>query len=308
MSVSIRISDDTYDGIMELKAKDVSINKTADMILQLALKGIEKYKISMEDSQNDSNEDEDFSERIKKMTECIFEELKECDAALRNQKKENILEDFEKSENENFKMHIQELENEILNLKKSEEHFSKIENELSEISKMIFENQKEVIEKIKTKQEDFSEEKINYATLISAKKEQIFLMTCKKTQYPYILPDDKKPWCYMMWHISDEHNTATLEYNFNPLAVADVAHQKIMIITQLEQQVWYEQEGDMRTLMYICERKLMRAFPGKLPLWFQKGMQFTYDEAYKQNLYNKQAEINEERRKRGLYEFDSFRY
>ena len=133
-------------------------------------------------------------------------------------------------------------------------------------------------------------------------------MTCKKEQYPFILPDNKKPWCYMKWHISDEHNTATLEYNFNPLAVADVAHQKIMIITPLEQQVWYEQEGDMRTLMYICERKLMRAFPGKLPLWFQKGMQFTYDEAYKQNLYNKQAEINEERRKRGLYEFDSFRY
>lgn len=133
-------------------------------------------------------------------------------------------------------------------------------------------------------------------------------MSCKKTQYPFILPDDKKPWRYMMWHISDEHNTATLEYNYNPLAVADVAHQKIMVVTQLEQQVWYEQEGDMRTLMYICERKLMRAFPGKLPLWFQKGMQFTYDEAYKQNLYNKQAEINEERRKRGLYEFDSFRY
>lgn len=112
----------------------------------------------------------------------------------------------------------------------------------------------------------------------------------------------------MKWHISDEHNTATLEYNYNPLAVADVAHQKIMIITPLEQQVWYEQEGDMQMLMYICERKLMRAFSGKLPLWFQKGIQFTYDEGYKQNLYNKQAEINEERRKRGLYEFESFRY
>ena len=308
MSVSIRISDDTYDEIMELKAKNASFNKTADIILQLALKGIEKYKIDMDDSQNDGNEDEDFSERLKRITECIFEELKECDDNLQNQKNENIPDDFEESENGNSKMRIQELKNEILNLKKSEEHFSKIENELSEISKIILENQKEVIEKIKSKHEDFSEKKIDYTTLVSAKKEQIYLMTCKKEQYPFILPDDKKPWCYMKWHISDEHNTATLEYNYNPLAVADVAHQKIMIITPLEQQVWYEQKGDMQTLMYICERKLMRAFSGKLPLWFQKGMQFTYDEAYKQNLYNKQAEINEERRKRGLYEFDSFRY
>ena len=308
MSMTVRISDEVGEEIRMIKPDDMSFSKAAETILRLAVNALYFDENENNDSVTLESDNESFKERLKKISESIFSKLEDEDTDDEIISKKNAQEDLEESENENSKLRIQELENEILNLKKSEEHFSKIENELSELSKMIFENQKEVIEKIKTKQEDFSEKKIDYTTLVSAKKEQIYLMTCKKEQYPFILPDDKKPWCYMKWHISDEHNTATLEYNFNPLAVADVAHQKIMIITPLEQQVWYEQEGDMRTLMYICERKLMRAFPGKLPLWFQKGMQFTYDEAYKQNLYNKQAEINEERRKRGLYEFDSFRY
>lgn len=308
MSMTVRISDEVGEEIRMIKPEDMSFSKAAETILRLAVKALYSSENESNDNIPSGSDNDSFAEKLKRISESILSKMDEDDTDYEKNFEKSEQENFEKSENESLKIRIKELENEILNLKKSEEHFSKIENELSEISKMIFENQKEVIEKIKTKQEDFSEEKINYATLISAKKEQIFLMSCKKTQYQFILPDDKKPWRYMMWHISDEHNTATLEYNYNPLAVADVAHQKIMVVTQLEQQVWYEQEGDMRTLMYICERKLMRAFPGKLPLWFQKGMQFTYDEAYKQNLYNKQAEINEERRKRGLYEFDSFRY
>lgn len=308
MSMTVRISDEVGEEIRMIKPDDMSFSKAAETILRLAVKALYSDENENNDSVTSESDNESFKERLKKISESLFSKLEDDDTDDEIISEKNAQEDLEESGNKNSKMRIQELENAILNLKKSEEHFSKIENELSELSKMIFENQKEVIEKIKTKQEDFSEKKIDYTTLVSAKKEQIYLMTCKKEQYPFILPDNKKPWCYMKWHISDEHNTATLEYNYNPLAVADVAHQKIMIITPLEQQVWYKQEGDMQTLMYICERKLMRAFSGKLPLWFQKGIQFTYDEGYKQNLYNKQAEINEERRKRGLYEFESFRY
>lgn len=308
MSMTVRISDEVGEEIRMIKPEDMSFSKAAETILRLAVKALYSSENESNDSTSSGSDNDSFSEKLKKISESLFSKLEDDDTDDEIISEKNAQEDLEESENKNSKMRIQELKNEILNLKKSEEHFSKIENELSEISKIILENQKEVIEKIKSKHEDFSEKKIDYTTLVSAKKEQIYLMTCKKEQYPFILPDDKKPWCYMKWHISDEHNTATLEYNYNPLAVADVAHQKIMIITPLEQQVWYEQEGDMQTLMYICERKLMRAFSGKLPLWFQKGIQFTYDEGYKQNLYNKQAEINEERRKRGLYEFESFRY
>lgn len=47
MSVSIRISDDMYYEIMKLKADKVSINKTVDMLLGLALKGIEKCEMNI---------------------------------------------------------------------------------------------------------------------------------------------------------------------------------------------------------------------------------------------------------------------
>lgn len=308
MSVSIRISDDTYDEIMELKSKNVSINKTADMILQLAIRGISKYKISLDDYHNGNSGVEEFSERIKRMAECIFEELKECDNKLQNQNEENEKKDFDESENENSKMRITELENQILDLKKSEEYFLKIENEIEKISDLIMENRKVIIEKIKSDDEVLTDTDVDYTTLISVKSEQTYLMVSEKEQYPFILPDDKKPWCYMKWHVNEKFNTATLEYNYNPLATADVLHQKIMLITPLEQQIWYPHEGDMQTLMYICERRLLKTFNDKLPLWFQKGIQFVHDPDYTENLYAEQRKINEERKKRGLYEFESFRF
>lgn len=68
----------------------------------------------------------------------------------------------------------------------------------------------------------------------------------------------------------------------------------------------------MQVLMYACERRLMKIFnnENEYPLWFTKGIQFTYkyDYNYNQKLYDKQDEINEERRKRGLYEFECFRF
>ena len=108
MSVSIRISDDTYDEIMELKAKKVSINKTVDMILKLALNGIEKYRINFENSDDDENDDDDFPERIKKISECIFEELKECDETLEESESKNNYSKDDELENEKFKNELQE--------------------------------------------------------------------------------------------------------------------------------------------------------------------------------------------------------
>ena len=77
MSVSIRISDDMYYEIMKLKADKVSINKTVDMLLGLALKGIEKCEMNISSSDEAGNDNTDFPERVKKISEYIFEELKE---------------------------------------------------------------------------------------------------------------------------------------------------------------------------------------------------------------------------------------
>ena len=63
MSVSIRISDDMYYEIMKLKADKVSINKTVDMLLGLALKGIEKCEMNIGSSDEAGNDNTDFPEK-----------------------------------------------------------------------------------------------------------------------------------------------------------------------------------------------------------------------------------------------------
>ena len=113
MSVSIRISDDMYYEIMKLKADKVSINKTVDMLLGLALKGIEKCEMNISSSDEAGNDNTDFPERVKKISEYIFEELKESYDVSIESENENENSQNEESENENSKMHIQDLEKQI---------------------------------------------------------------------------------------------------------------------------------------------------------------------------------------------------
>ena len=204
------------------------------------------------------------------------------------------------------------MKNQILNSEKSEKHFEKIENELSEISKQIIANRKCINEKLISRDEDIFSPSTNLKTLVTVEKEDIHLAVYDRKEFPILLPENKSPWMYMQWIVSDRFNSATLVHNFNPLATADPEHNKIMIVTPLGLQVWYEMQGDMQVLMYACERRLMKTFnkENEYPLWFTKGIQFTYkyDYHYNQKLYDKQDEINEERRKRGLYEFECFRF
>ena len=297
MSVSIRISDDMYYEIMKLKADKVSINKTVDMLLGLALKGIEKCEMNISSSDEAGNDNTDFPERVKKISEYIFEELKESyDVSI-------------ESENKNSKMYTRDLEKQISDFQKSEEHFLKIENELSEISKLIFENRKLLDEKIQSTEDDLSSPSIDWTTLVTPPAEMYYNITADRTEYPYILPDDSKPWIYMKWKIKEEYKTATLEFSSNIIAVADFLHQKIMIANKLDMQVWYSQTADsLENLMLICERRVLKTFRGELPLWFKTGIQFTHNTDYNSQLYAKQEEINEERKRRGLYEFECFRF
>lgn len=177
MSVSIRISDDMYYEIMKLKADKVSINKTVDMLLGLALKGIEKCEMNISSSDEAGNDNTDFPERVKKISEYIFEELKESYDVSIESENENENSQNEESENENSKMHIQDLEKQISDFQKSEEHFLKIENELSEISKLIFENRKLLDEKIQSTEDDLSSHSIDWTTLVTPPAEMYYNIT-----------------------------------------------------------------------------------------------------------------------------------
>lgn len=307
MSVSIRISDDIYNEVMKFKADKVSINKTMDMLLELAVKGIEKFETKLDVSDELNNDSEDFSERIKRISECICEELQEAEQI--SEEKNNSNSDIEKLEKENSEKHIKKLENEIQDLKNSEEHFQKIENELSEISKMILENQKEVLENLKFSDDDFPGADVDYTTLVTAQKEEYYVISADRIEYPLILRDDITPWRWMKWRIKDDCKTATLEFTSNIIAVADFLHQKIMIVNPMEMQVWYPQQSDsLERLMLICERRVLKTFRGELPLWLLNGIQRTHDVNYNERLYAEQKRINAERKKRGLYEFECFRF
>ena len=309
MSMTVRISDEVGEEIRMIKPDDMSFSKAAETILRLAVKALYREENENNDSCSSDDSNESFPEKLKKISEFILSKTYDEDEIYKIESDENRQSDFEESKNENSKLHIQDLEKQISDFQKSEEHFLKIENELSEISKLIFENRKFINEKIQSTEDDLSSPSIDWTTLVTPPAEMYYNITADRTEYPYILPDDSKPWIYMKWKIKEEYKTATLEFSSNIIAVADFLHQKIMIANKLDMQVWYSQTADsLENLMLICERRVLKTFRGELPLWFKTGIQFTHNTDYNSQLYAKQEEINEERKRRGLYEFECFRF
>ncbi len=309
MSMTVRISDEVGEEIRMIKPDDMSFSKAAETILRLAVKALYREENENNDSCSSDDSNESFPEKLKKISEFILSKTYDEDEIYKIESDENRQSDFEESENENSKIHMQDFEKQISDFQKSEEHFLKIENELSEISKLIFENRKFLDEKIQSTEDDLSSPSIDWTTLVTPPAEMYYNITADRTEYPYILPDDVKPWNYMKWKIKEEYKTATLEFSSNIIAVADFLHQKIMIANILNMQVWYPQTADsLENLMLICERRVLKTFRDELPLWFKTGIQFTHNTDYNSQLYAKQEEINEERKRRGLYEFECFRF
>ena len=309
MSMTVRISDEVGEEIRMIKPDDMSFSKAAETILRLAVKALYREENENNDSCSSDDSNESFPEKLKKISEFILSKTYDEDEIYKIESDENRQSDFEESENENSKIHMQDFEKQISDFQKSEEHFLKIENELSEISKLIFENRKFLDEKIQSTEDDLSSPSIDWTTLVTPPAEMYYNITADRTEYPYILPDDVKPWNYMKWKIKEEYKTATLEFSSNIIAVADFLHQKIMIANILNMQVWYPQTADsLENLMLICERRVLKTFRDELPLWFKTGIQFTHNTDYNSQLYAKQEEINEEGKRRGLYEFECFRF
>ena len=323
MSLTVRISDEIGEEIKMIKPDDMSFSKAAETILRLAVKALYADGNDSGDNASSDNSNESFQERLKRISEFILSKMDEED--YQNDIAKDEQKDFGNLKDGNSKIHIQKLENEIQDFKNSEEHFLKIENGLSEISKMILENQKVVLENLKSRDDDFPGADVDYTTLVTAQKEEYYVISAdtKKyplilsknipprtsIEYPLILRDDITPWRWMKWRIKDDCKTATLEFTSNIMAVADFLHQKIMIVNPLEMQVWYPQKSDsLERLMLICERRVLKTFRGELPLWLQNGIQRTHDVNYNERLYAEQKRINAERKKRGLYEFECFRF
>ncbi len=307
MSLTVRISDEIGEEIKMIKPDDMSFSKAAETILRLAVKALYADGNDSGDNASSDNSNESFQERLKRISEFILSKMDEED--YQNDIAKDEQKDFENLKDENSKIHIQKLENEIQDFKNSEEHFLKIENELSEISKMILENQKEVLENLKFSDDDFPGADVDYTTLVTAQKEEYYVISADRIEYPLILRDDITPWRWMKWRIKDDCKTATLEFTSNIIAVADFLHQKIMIVNPMEMQVWYPQQSDsLERLMLICERRVLKTFRDELPLWLQNGIQRTHDVNYNEQLYAEQKRINAERKKRDLYEFECFRF
>ena len=173
----------------------------------------------------------------------------------------------------------------------------------------IAKDEQKVLENLKFSDDDFPGADVDYTTLVTAQKEEYYVISADRIEYPLILRDDITPWRWMKWRIKDDCKTATLEFTSNIIAVADFLHQKIMIVNPMEMQVWYPQQSDsLERLMLICERRVLKTFRDKLPLWLQNGIQRTHDVNYNEQLYAEQKRINAERKKRGLYEFECFRF
>ena len=290
MSLTVRISDEIGEEIKMIKPDDMSFSKAAETILRLAVKALYADGNDSVDNASSDNSNESFQERLKRISEFILSKMDEED--YQNDIAKDEQKDFENLKDEN-----------------SEEHFLKIENELSEISKMILENQKVVLENLKSRDDDFPGADVDYTTLVTAQKEEYYVISADRIEYPLILRDDITPWRWMKWRIKDDCKTATLEFTSNIMAVADFKHQKIMIVNPMEMQVWYPQRADsLERLMLICERRVLKTFRGELPLWLQNGIQRTHDVNYNERLYAEQKRINAERKKRGLYEFECFRF
>ena len=154
MSMTVRISDEVGEEIRMIKPDDMSFSKAAETILRLAVKALYREENENNDSCSSDDSNESFPEKLKKISEFILSKTYDEDEIYKIESDENRQSDFEESENENSKIHMQDFEKQISDFQKSEEHFLKIENELSEISKLIFENHKFLDEKIQSTEDD----------------------------------------------------------------------------------------------------------------------------------------------------------
>lgn len=281
MSVSVRISDELGEEIKIIKPSDLSLNKTVETILKLALRSLKNETGDNEES------DENFPEKIKRISESMTADFK------------NQNQDFENETEEND---ISSLENIKYDFEKFEERFLKIENMLEKISDAVL--------KSESSNQDFKNKDCPqnaYANDVEA-AEHIYNLNNMTKIVPASLPTDSSVWRAIRWKIDYENGIGLLiNWGVNKLAMFDTRENKIMITSAEMLEVWYEFDGGLIDMMSECEKRVVQNFYHREPDWFLKGLQFL-SSTERQALYEKQDIINNERLKKGLKKYASWRY
>ena len=178
MSVSVRISDELGEEIKIIKPSDLSLNKTVETILKLALRSLKNETGDNEES------DENFPEKIKRISESMTADFK------------NQNQDFENETEEND---ISSLENIKYDFEKFEERFLKIENMLEKISDAVLKSERS--------NQDFNNDNRSrniYTNDVEA-SERMYNLSKMTYAAPSSLPTDSRAWRAVRWHIDYEN-------------------------------------------------------------------------------------------------------
>ena len=280
MSVSVRISDELGEEIKIIKPSDLSLNKTVETILKLALRSLKNETGDNEES------DENFPEKIKRISESMTADFK------------NQNQDFENETAENEGCIFL---NANLDYEKFEERFLKIENMLEKISDAVL--------KSESSNQDFNNTDCRsdiYTNKVEA-SERMYNLSKMTYVAPSSLPTDSRAWRAVRWHIDYENEIGYLfKWGVSKLAMFDTQEKKIMVISDEMLEVWYEFDGGLSDMMTECEKRIVQKFYHREPDWFLEGLQYL-SSTDRQTLYEKQDIINNERLKKGLKKYASWR-
>lgn len=281
MSVSVRISDELGEEIKIIKPSDLSLNKTVETILKLALRSLKNETGDNEES------DENFPEKIKRISESMTADFK------------NQNQDFENETAENEGCIFL---NANLDYEKFEERFLKIENMLEKISDAVL--------KINSGNQCFNNTDC-YSDIYTNKveaSERMYNLSRMTYVAPLSLPTDSRAWRAVRWQIDYENEIGYLfKWGVSKLAMFDTQEKKIMVISDEMLEVWYEFDGGLSDMMTECEKRIVQKYYHREPDWFLEGLQYL-SSTDRQTLYEKQDIINNERLKKGLKKYASWRY
>lgn len=279
MSASVRISDEIYEEIKSVKPAELSINKTAEALIKIAVRCL--------DNETDSDDtDDDFLEKIKRISENL-----------------DIGNEKQISENDGLKNENGITGNAEISYEKIEEMFLKIENEISEISEKIKKNRDSEIKNRECPRRTFDIYTSDAEPAdINMSDEKIIKMI------PSLIQINDGAWSGIRWKLDYENQTGILiNWGVNRLAAFSVRENKIMVTSNEMLETWHMFSGSFMDFMAECEKKVTEIFYGREPEWFKCGLQFLQADERKE-LYKKQDMINSEREKKGLRKYDSWRY
>lgn len=296
MSRLIRISDDIYSALEIMQPDGWSMPKTIDAMLRPVINAISKTM-----TENDCTK-EDFSVRIKKLTEEIIAVLPQ---ALSSGETKNDSEIFEDGSDN---ISSEELENIYDELDKLNIEIEEIKKQLSGGNfQSITENERNLLKLFAAKPSKECPSNAGFfgEPYVEAPTDEIRYYTPHVTKrIPASLPSNNG-WNNFCWTLDIEKNQGALLRNAeNIIAKFSVPDKKIMISSDELVFVWYEFDGTFDEMIAECEKRVAKKYVGRETLWIIKSLAHMTT-PQRDELRLRQQIINDEMRKRGLKEYDT---